>query len=228
MPGYVQDFLARSRMARPQPTTFAGGAAGPVTPQGTYRGLGKKSQGPRFQEQIYGELPERYGRSRRAYDRYEGYLDDPTSAGRQFQSFFEEAGKGISDPAMRDFTNQISGVQANTAARFGGNASSEEQRNVYNTSDLFTRNLTEALARLAPQAAGLGVEFGGQLGTAAHGAVSEQDQLTQMILAAIEANKKKGGGIGGTIGSLAGTAIGTLLAPGAGTAVGAKIGSKVG
>ena len=210
--GYIQDVFARAERGTAQPGTFAvPGGGPPVQGQGTYRGVGKfKKAGERFTQQLYGEMPERYGRSRRAYDRYEGYLDDPTSAGRQFQSFFETAGQGISAPAMRDFTKELSGVQASTAARFGGNASTEEQRNVYNTSDLFSRNLTEALARLAPQAAGLGVQYGGQLGEAAHGAVGEQDQLAQMILQAIQANKKKPVDIGNILGTLGGAAIGAL------------------
>src|SRR3990172_4377404 len=193
---------------------------------GPYGGLGRKfgRAGEVFTRQLYGEAPERYGRAQRAYGRYEGYLDDPTAAGRQFQDFFGEAARGISDPAMRDFSQQLAGVQGSTAARFGGNASSEESRNVYNTSDLFSRNLSDDLARLAPQAAGMGMEYGNQLGAAAHGAVNEQDQLSQMILAGIVGNKKKGFDWGKLLGQLGGAAIGTLIAPGVGTMAGAQAG----
>ncbi len=164
-----------------------------VGQQGTYGGLGRKyGKTPEvFTRQLYGEMPERYGRAERGYGRYENYLEDPTAAGKQFQGFYETAAQGIAAPAMRDFNKELSSVGANVAARFGGNASSEEGRQDYNTSDLFSRNLTEALARLAPQAAQQGLEYGNQLGEAAHGAVGEQDRLTQLILEGMQTKTPK-------------------------------------
>jgi hypothetical protein len=141
-----------------------------------YTALGNKAK-QRFYKNVYADIGQRSQRATGAYDLYGQALADPAAAGRKFQGFFDEAAGGITAPAMRDFTNQLSTVGAQSAARFGGNASSEEQRNVYNTSDLFSRNLTEALARLAPQAAQLGQNYTGELGTAARGATSELDRL---------------------------------------------------
>lgn len=97
-------------------------------------------------------------------DLYKKALKNPAAPGQAYQGFFNEAAQGYAAPAMRDFAKTLSGVQANTAARFGGNASTEESRQEYNTSDLFSRNLSEALARLAPQAAQLGLQYTRELG----------------------------------------------------------------
>ena len=215
MVGFGQDALRRARMPwTPQisaPRSFEVPGGAPVAGQGSYQGVGKfKKAGERFTQQLYGEMPERYGRSASAYGHLNEYLNDPTAAGKQYQGFFETAARGIADPAMRDFNREVSGVQASTAARFGGNASSEESRQVYNTSDLFTRNLTEALARLAPQAAQLGQNLGNQYQTAASGAVSEQDQLANMILQGIQANKKKPFDWGKLLGDVGGAAAGAI------------------
>ncbi len=211
MASFVQSALQRMTAPRPRvgltPSFEVPGGGAPVAGQGTYRGVGKfKKAGERFTQQLYGEMPERYGRSAAAYGHLTDYLNDPTAAGKMYQGFFDTAARGISDPAMRDFNKEVTGVQASTAARFGGNASSEEGRNIYNTSDLFTRNLTEALARLAPQAAQLGQNLGTQYQTAATGAVSEQDQLARMILEGISANKKKPFDWGALLGQVGGAA----------------------
>lgn len=171
-------------------------------------------------------LPQEEEATLRAHDlagRYDTALADPTHAAGLFSSFYDNAAQGFAAPAMRDFGNTLSGVQANTAARFGGNASSEEGRNVYNTSDLFSRNLSESLARLAPQAVSQGLEYTGQLGQASTGAANERDQLNQQILSGVSmygAKKKKG--------SLFGTALGAITGGIKGFMTGGPVGGAVG
>lgn len=161
-------------------------------------------------------LPQEEEATLRAHDlagRYDTELADPTHAAGLFSSFYDKAAQGFAAPAMRDFANTLSGVQANTAARFGGNASNEEGRNVYNTSDLFSRNLSESLARLAPQAVSQGLDYTGQLGQAAGGAANERDQLNQQILSGINmygAKKKKGNLLGTVLGAVASKVTGGL------------------
>jgi hypothetical protein len=176
-----------------------------------YTGLGNRAK-QRFAKQQYADIGQRYGRSAGLYDLYGSALADPAAAGHKFQGFFDEAARGITAPAMRDFTNTLSGVQANTAARFGGNASSEESRQTYNTSDLFSRNLAEALARLAPQAAQLGQNYTSELGGAARGATSELDDL----LRGFDPTKlKRGNALAKILGTGLGVA-GNFFLPGSG------------
>lgn len=172
-------------------------------------------------------LPERTARRREVQGLYDRNLQDPTKAAGRFNEYIATAARGISDPAMRDFNQELSDVGAQTAARFGGNASSEEMRNVYNTSDLFSRNLTEAIARLAPQGAGLGLQYLGELGGAASAAATEEDRLGQMILEGISTQhnvRKRGGGLGRALGTIAGGVGGYFLGGPAGAAAGARIG----
>lgn len=180
-----------------------------------------------IQRYLGGRLRQRGMRAERLASGYEEGLADPTQAGRRFQGFFNEAGTAIAAPAMRDFEQQLGGVRGETAARFGGNVSSEELRNVYNTSDLFTRNLTEALARLAPQAAGLGLDYIGELGQGARGEGAQELETAGLGLEAArtrEQIRKRGGGIGRFLGTAIG-GIGGFLAGGpAGAAVGAAQG----
>lgn len=185
-----------------------------------YTSLGHKAR-QRFEQGKYRDIQQRGTRTAGLYDLYGSALADPAAQGRKFQGFFDEAAQGIAAPAMRDFTNQLTTVGANTAARFGGNVSSEEQRQTYNTSDLFSRNLSEALARLAPQAAQMGQNYTGELGTAARGSEAGLDELLGMF----DPKKlAKGKGFLKTLGTLAGTAGGFAL----GGVKGADIGSKVG
>ncbi len=130
----------------------------------------------RFEQAKYRDIRQRSARSTGLYDLYGSALADPTGQTAKYQGAFDTAAQGMAAPAMRDFTQQLASVQGNTAARFGGNASTEENRGVYNTSDLFSRNLSEALARLAPQAVTAGQNATGELGTAARGATGELDQ----------------------------------------------------
>jgi len=191
-------------------------AAAPKTAgyRNPYTGLGNRAK-QQFTKQQYTDIGQRADRSAGLYDLYGSALADPVAQGRKFQGFFDEAAHGIAAPAMRDFDQSLATVSANTAARFGGNASSEEQRNVYNTSDLFSRNLSEALARLAPQAAQMGQNYTGELGTAARGATSELDQL---LMGFDPTKLKKSNGLA----KLGGTALGigaNLLLPGSGALV---------
>jgi len=198
---------------KPTPAPAAAAPREPFSYSSPYTGLGNRAK-QQYGKQQYADIGQRADRSGDLYSLYGSALVDPAAQGRKFQSFFDEAAGGIAAPAMRDFNQQLATVGANTAARFGGNASSEEQRNVYNTSDLFSRNLSEALARLAPQAAQMGQNYTSELGTAARGATSELDQA----LAGFDPTKlKKGGGLGKVLGAGLGIAANAFL-PGAGAA----------
>ena len=135
------------RFGRPKPAAAAAPARQPFSYSSSYTGIGNRAK-QQFEKQKYADVGQRAERSNDLYSLYGSALVDPAGQGKKFQGFFDEAAHGIAAPAMRDFNQQLTTVGANTAARFGGNASSEEQRNVYNTSDLFSRNLSEALARL--------------------------------------------------------------------------------
>lgn len=172
-------------------------------------------------------LPQEQGRRERAgalQGQYDAALADPAAQGQKFSDFFRTAADAYGAQANRDFGNTLARTQASTAARFGGNASSEESRNVYNTSDLFARNLTEQLAGYAPQAAQMGLNYTGMLGNAAGQAQGEMDDLSRMILAGIgmfPQKEKKGGDI---FGALVGGGIGYLTGGPAGAAAGAYSG----
>lgn len=188
-----------------------------------YTGLGHKAK-QNFEKGKYRDIQGRSARSAGLYDLYGSALADPAAQGRKFQGFFDEAAHGIAAPAMRDFTNQLATVGANTASRFGGNVSSEEQRQTYNTSDLFSRNLSEALARLAPQAAQLGQNYTGELGTAARGSEAGLDELLGMF----DPKKlAKGKGLTKILGTAAGASGGFFLGGPAGASAGAKLGSSL-
>lgn len=136
------------------------------------------------------------------------YLADPTKAIGMFRGLYDEYARGFAAPQQRDFLNNVRGVAGNVASRFGGNASSEEQRVVGRASDDFSRNLTESLSRLAPEAASQGMQYGNQLVGAGQGARSEQDRLEAQIAQIISMmqEKKQGKDFLGVAGQLAGTA----------------------
>lgn len=172
-------------------------------------------------------LPEEENATLRAHSlagQYDTALSDPNKTAGLFSSFYNTAAQGIAAPAMRDFRNTLSNVQANTAARFGGNASSEESRNIYNTSDLFSRNLSESLARLAPEAVGQGLQYTSQLGEAAGQSAGERDRLNSLILQGVGmyGQPKKKGNIGGLLGGIAGSILGPI-----GGAIGSRIGGSI-
>jgi hypothetical protein len=202
----IWDDLRRRQAAAHQTGLERGQAFAQGSP---YTGLaGNKGRATKgFSRQLYGEMPERYGRTQELQGRYDSALADPAGTAGQFTDFFKRAAQGFAAPAQRDFEHSVSNVQANTAARFGGNASGEELRNVYNAGDAFSRNLTESLSQLAPQEAEMGLRHTGQLGEAAGRGADEQDRLAQLILAAIQSG---GGGV--DWGKILGTAGGIAAA----------------
>lgn len=177
MPGLF-DFV-RNGFPQRSPRPASGGGL-----SGAFRGPGEASS--RYINQYL--LPQTQHRSERAGNlqgQYDTALGDPAREAGKFSDFFRQAADSYGAQANRDFGNTLARTQANTAARFGGNASSEEQRNVYNTSDLFARNLTENLAKLAPEAASMGLQHTGMLGQAAGQAQGEYDDLSRLILSGI-------------------------------------------
>lgn len=166
------------------------------------------------------------GQARRADALYGAALGDPTGTANQFGEFFRTAAEGFSRPALEDFRQNIGRVQANTAARFGGNVSGEEFRQVDRASDLFSRNLTDALARLAPQQLQAGMDYTGQLGQRA-GFLANQFNTSRSMLGQGIQGLPQGGGLFGT---LLGTAlgIGSLAIPGGGTIGGKLLGGLIG
>ncbi len=130
-------------------------------------------------------LPQERGREARAAGlagTFDSALLDPEGTVGRFSDIYGQVGQALAAPAMRDFESSVARTGANVASRFGGNVSGEEQRQVYNTSDLFTRNLGEALARLGGEQVNAGLRYTGMLGEAAGGAASERDRLAQMIM----------------------------------------------
>lgn len=182
---------------------------------GAFRGSGEAAS--RYLSQYL--LPQAEGLDRRRTERqgaYDQALGDPTGTANLFGDYFRQAAEGFAAPALRDFNNQLAGVRSNTASRFGGGGSSAELKNVYNTSDLFSRNLSESLARLAPQAAGMGLQYTGMLGDAAGQAARERNALDSSVLSGIsmfgQPQKKKS-----LFGSLMGAGLG--LIPGVSEAI---------
>lgn len=190
---------------------------------GSGTGRDRKDPGNRTRRYIQGSLlPQERGREARAEglaDQYDTGLGNIEGTVGRFSDIYNKVGQAIAAPAMRDFNQRLAGVGASAASRFGGNVSSEELRQGYNASDLFSRNLTEALARTGGDQVQAGLNYTGQLGSAAEQAAAERDRLEQMILGGIagmpQPPKKKG--ILGGITSLAGSA--ASLIPGVGAAL---------
>lgn len=216
MPIYGQGIVRQAAMRKQQPSVMPGIPEAPnVGPGGIpvpTKGLPGAFRGPGEASSAYLRdflLPQESYRAERqgaANERYDAALADPTGTADQFGKYFQEAAAGFAAPAMRDFTNNVSRVQANTASRFGGNASTAESKDVYNTSDLFSRNLSEAIARLAPQAAGMGLQYTGMLGSAANQATGDRDNLSSLELQGIgmfPQPKKKASALGGLVGAAA-------------------------
>ena len=136
-----------------------------------------------------------YSRSRATANAVSGqYYDalyNPTKTADMFGGYVKQQAQGITDPAMRDFSQTLDKSRASSAARFGGNGSTEEQRGVYNTSDLFSRNLSEALARLAPESAQLGLQYTGQLGAASNAANTNANTQAGLIFSSLTAEQQK-------------------------------------
>lgn len=152
-------------------------------------------------------------RARKATSAYDTALDNPTETLGIFRDFYKDTADAYSAQAGRDFQQNIGTVAGNIARRFGGNASSYEQDQVNQAGDIFSRNLTEVLAGLAPQAASQGLAYTGMLGQRADSAIGQQDDITEQILRALglqrEAEKSKGGGLGGFLGNVLGNVAST-------------------
>lgn len=156
-------------------------------------------------------FPELTGRDQRADD-LAGPADDALANPEQtigtFRGYYEDLANGFAAPALRDLGNQRDANRANVATRFGGNISGEEIRQDNTITDSFSRSMSEALARLAPQAVEQGLGYAGQLEEKRGRAASESDQLRNLILQGLlgtKKRKKKGGGIWGALGSAAGS-----------------------
>lgn len=176
-----------------------------------------------FPEQM--EANHAYGKAAQAYD---AALANPTGTADLFSKYYQSAANALAAPAMRDFTNTLSGVTGNVAARFGGNASSEESRQAYNTADLFSRNLSESIAGLAPQAAAAGMAYTNMLGQATQQYASNRDRLASLILGGLTYQPAKQPGAGSAIGGALGGIAGAVLGGPAGAAAGVGIGSSAG
>lgn len=155
------------------------------------------------------------GMANRRAGMYEDSLYDIEGTVDRFSDIYRKAGEAIAAPAQRDYQQHAARVGANAASRFGGNVSSEELRQGYNTGDLFSRNLSEAMARLGGEQVGAGLNYTGQLGGAAAQAAEERDRLRQMILQGISYAKPRakpvGEVVGGIVASAAGGAASKLL-----------------
>lgn len=152
------------------------------------------------------QLPGRDARTQRLTDLYDQNLANPTGAADQFSGYFQKAAEGFAAPALRDFRDSVQGVAGNVASRFGGNASSEEQRQVGQASDSFSRNLTESLSRLAPEALQAGQQYTQMLGDASGGAQDRADRIRQMILEGVLGIRDKPKS--NTFGQIVGTGLG--------------------
>jgi len=168
------------------------------------------------------------GRANEFGDMLSGRFADPTGGANAYLPFFQQAAEGAAAPQMRDFQNIIGTRAANVAGRFGGNASTEEQRVVQRTGDDFSRNLTEALARVGPQAIGAAQNSTGQMISAQGQAGNQQADFLQMLLSGADKQKEKGNVWGKLLGAGAGAAGGFLAGGPAGAAKGAYSGYKGG
>lgn len=177
-------------------------------------GTSAQSQGLRYMTGSL--LPAERGTEARAgglADRYDQALGDFGGTVDKFGEYYQKAGAAIAAPAQRDFNQTLARTGANVASRFGGNASGEEVRQGYNTSDLFSRNLGEALARLAPQQIESALGYTGQLGGAAAQSAEERDRLRALILQQISGAgaRKEKAGFGDYVGAALGGAASAFL-----------------
>jgi len=122
---------------------------------------------------------------------YETALYDPEGTTNRFSDIYNKVGQAIAAPAMRDYQQTQARVGANVASRFGGGVSSEELRQGYNTGDLFSRNLGEALARLGGEQVQAGQNWTSQMGQAASQSADERDRLEQLILQGVSMGKPR-------------------------------------
>jgi len=151
-------------------------------------------------------------------------LQDPTGNAEQFQGFFEDAARAGSAAPLRDFQDILQKSQANVAGRFGGNVSSEELRVVDRGSDLFSRNLTEALAQIGPQAVAAGQQQTNFTLGARRLLGQEELDIQSLLLQAIQGEKKESNFFGRAVGAVAGGIGGFALGGPPGAVGGAQVG----
>lgn len=177
------------------------------------------------------EAEYRSRRSRGADSAYDDALNDPVGTAGLFRGFYQDAADAFTAQAGRDFQRNIGTVAGNIGRRFGGNASSYEQAQVNKAGDVFSRNLTENLAGLAPQAAAQGLQYTGMLGQRSQNAAGNYDQIQQLILQALmqqrNNEKSKGSGLLGKLGGVLGGVGGFIAGGPAGGAAGAQIGGRL-
>lgn len=201
------------------PTDPTGG-----TPYGLYWGGSGAMKG--FQQGLSRNLVGRTQREQGLSGLYDNALANPTGTADLFGKYFQQAAQGYAAPLMRDFTGALSGVAGNVARRFGGNGSSEENRASSLASDLFSRNLSESLAQLAPQQVQAGLAYTGQLGQAQQAAAGQSDILKELLLGSLGQTQGQGSGL--NIGSILGSVGGTLLGGPLGGVIGNKLGGLFG
>jgi hypothetical protein len=153
------------------------------------------------------------------------YLSNPTETASSYLPFFQNAAEAAAAPALRDFKSSIAGQAANVAKRWGGNASTTEQRQVNRAGDLFSRNLTESLAQVGPAAVQAGQNYGSQTISAAGMYGNQQAQLAQLILQSIYGQQGQGSSWARIAGTILGGAGGFLMGGPAGSGLGGKIGA---
>lgn len=150
----------------------------------------------------------RRGRGKRAQDIDEllwAAFTSPSGGAEGYLPFFEQAAQGAAAPVLRDFNEIVTSRAANVAGRFGGDPTTEEQRVVRGTADDFSRNLTEALARVGPQAISASQAATGQmLGARSVYGQEEADFMSLLLQSALGRKPKES-----FWGKLAGTVLGT-------------------
>lgn len=193
----------------PQPTAqrmqqSRGGAPGSFRDQRTQVGYEVNK--------LRGQLPKRNARENRINDLYDQSLADPIGTADKFKQGFSDYATAWAAPQQREFRDTISGVAGNVAARFGGNASSEEQRQVNAAGDRFSGNLTEGIARLAPEAFQAGAQYTQALGGASEDANARSDRIRALIMEGVLGirDKQKTNVFGQIVGAVGGAA-GALL-----------------
>lgn len=154
------------------------------------------------------------------------YFDDPSGGAGMYQDIYAKAANAAAAPAQRDFGNSIQTAAASIGRRWGGNASSEESRVVGNASDMFSRNLTDALARVGPQAVQAGQARGSQLMSASNSYATRGLDIAQLIQSALQKQSKNPWAK--LLGTAAGGVGGFLLDGPKGAMTGAQLGNDVG
>lgn len=207
---------ATTPQRRPRPLTGFSGGANNAERRFTTRTLAPDAR-------------DRRDRSGRLNELYDAALEDPTATADMYGDYFQQAAEGYAAPQQREFQNTVGRTAANVAGRFGGNASSIELSAVNRAGDDFSRNLTEGLARLAPEQVAAGQRYTDQLGGAAGEAGAQYDRSLMMLMEALQFRRegeKRKSGLLGAVGGIAGGVAGSFLGP-LGTAAGTQIGRRI-